>query len=72
MQQSSSAFDQALDAVEVLSPEEQEDLLLIVRRRLAEAGRQRLLANIEEARREYAEGKARVMSVDEIMREITS
>ena len=69
---SASNFSSVLDAIEQLSDEEQETLLDIVRRRLAERGRQRIVRDVEEGRREFAAGRLKPMSVDEIMDEINS
>lgn len=65
-------FDEILDAVEQLPPEAQEELIDIVRRRLSELERQRIIADIQEGREEYAAGKCKTVTVDELMREITS
>ncbi len=66
------SFDEVLDVVECLSDDEQADLIEVVRRRLADRGRQRIVADAEEARREHAEGKTRPVSVDDLLREIAS
>ena len=68
----STAFDEALTAVEHLPVEQQADLVELVRRRLAERGRQQVVEDVREARAEHAAGKSRVLPVDEIMREIES
>lgn len=68
----SKTFDQVLDAIENLPVDEQADLVEVVRRRLAERGRQRVIADVNEARQQFAEGSARPASVDEIMHEIRS
>ena len=54
------------------SQEEQEVRLDIVRRRLAERGRQRIIRDVEEGEREFAAGRLKPMSVEEIMDEIIS
>lgn len=64
-----STFSEILDAASDLSAEEQATLLEILRRRLAERNRAQLVRDVEEARREFADGKARPASVDEIMNE---
>jgi hypothetical protein len=69
---SESQFSNVLDAVEQLSHEEQETLVDIVRHRLAERGRKRIVRDVEEGRREFASGRLKPMSVDEIMDEIDS
>ena len=43
-------FAEVLEAAEDLSQDEQEELIAILRRRLAQAARQRLAAEIQEAR----------------------
>jgi hypothetical protein len=63
-------FDEVLDAIENLPDEQQADLVAVVRRRLAERGRQRIIADAREARAEHAAGKTRAVSVEDLMREI--
>ncbi len=63
-------FGEVLEAVDHLSQEEQEELIAIVQRRLVDAARQRLAADIQEARREFAEGRCSPATPDELMREI--
>ena len=65
-------FDEVLEAVEQLSMEDQEVLMEIVRRRVAERGRKRLAAEIQEAQREFEDGNCRASTVDELMNEILS
>jgi hypothetical protein len=65
-------FAEVLEAVEGLSFEDQEALLLIVHRRLAEQGRKRVVADAGEARQEFLAGGARPVSVDELMGELLS
>jgi len=67
-----TSFSDALDAVERLTADEQEELTEIIRRRLAQRGHQRILRDIEEAREELKAGLCKVVSVDELMREILS
>lgn len=69
MEQAAS-FQQVLEAVEQLSPEEQEVLVDIMHKRLAELGRKQLAANIREARQEFAESHRRPATPEEILREI--
>jgi hypothetical protein len=64
-----TTFSEIVDAADGLSVDEQMTLLEILRRRIAERNRQRLLRDVEEARDEFATGKARVASVSEIMDE---
>jgi hypothetical protein len=67
-----TTFDQVLDAIQHLPEEQQVDLVDVVRRRLAERGRQRIIADAREARAEHAAGKTRATSIEDLMREIDS
>lgn len=69
---SSATFSEVLDAIEQLPTDQQAELIDLVRRRLAERGRQQLIADVSETRAEHAAGKTRAASVDEVMREIES
>ncbi len=66
------AFGDVLDAADQLSAEDQQELIAILQRRLADAGRERLLANINQARREFAAGLCKPMTAAEIVREAQS
>ena len=63
-------FHEVLDAADQLSPDEQRGLIAILNRRLALAGRQRLLEEVQEARKDFAEGRCLPATPDEIMRDI--
>lgn len=63
-------FNDVVEAADQLSLDEQQALVHILQRRMAEAQRQQLAAEIEEARQEFAEGKCRPATADELMREI--
>jgi hypothetical protein len=63
-------FDEVLDAADQLSLDEQQELVAILNRRLAQANRQQLALDVQEARKEFAEGKCVPAAPDEIMREI--
>ena len=65
-------FGEVLDAIDKLSQEEQETLLDIVQRRIAERSRKMLAMEIQEARQEFAEGRCRQATADELMKEILS
>jgi len=67
-----SSFDDALDAVEHLSAEDQETLLEVVKRRLAERRRNRLAAEIAEAQQEFANGSCTPAEPDQLLNEIAS
>ena len=62
-------FSDVLEAADRLSTEEQEELLEILRRRLALRRRAQLVREIHEARAEFAAGGAHSGTVDEIMDE---
>jgi hypothetical protein len=67
-----ATFNDLLEAVDRLSPDEQADLIAVVRRRLIERARQRVIADAEEARAEFERGEAKPVTVDELMGEIDS
>lgn len=67
---SNVTFDEVLDAIELLPPAEQEDLVAVMQRRLAERGRQRVVLEVEEGLQAFRQGKVRPAGVDDIMREI--
>lgn len=61
------SFADVLEAAEQLSLEEQESLLELLQRRLVERRRTVLAREIEEARREFREGRTRTMTPAEII-----
>jgi len=63
-------FGEVLEAADHLSQEEQEELIAILHRRLVQAARQRLAAEIQEPRQEFAKGQCQPASADDLMREI--
>lgn len=65
-------FDELLEAVEHLPDEVQAELVDVIRRRLAERGRERVAKEVRQARQEFAEGKCSVATPDDVMREIES
>jgi hypothetical protein len=65
-------FGEVLDAADHLSSDEKEELIAILRRRLAEEGRKRVVADVQESKREFNTGTCRPASADELMREIAS
>lgn len=64
-----SSFAQALDLIETLSLSEQEILVEITKKRIALQRRSEIAASISEAHDEYKAGKARPMTIDELMAE---
>ena len=67
-----STFDEVLEAIEHLPPDEQADLVEIVRRRLAERGRRRVIDDVQAAKSEFENGDARPTSLADLMNEIRS
>jgi hypothetical protein len=60
-------FQQALEIVEGLPDEQQQDLVEIVRSRRRESRREALAATIEQARQELARGEVYRGTVDDLM-----
>ncbi len=56
-------FDNVLDAIEELPIDEQMELLEVIRRRLAEQGRQRVVNEVRDARAQFNSGGAKRASV---------
>lgn len=65
-------FDDVLDAAEQLDPDAQAELVAVLSRRLAERGRERVTATVEQARREFAAGQCQAMTAAELLREASS
>ena len=63
-------FGEVLEAANHLSEDEQQELVAILNRRLAQAIRQRVASEVHEAREEYAKGGCIPTSPDEVMRNI--
>ena len=63
-------FREVLEAADHLSQEEQEELIAILHRRLAESARQRLSGEVQQARQEFADGRCLPATPDALMREI--
>ena len=64
------SFGDVLEASDHLSVDEQRELIEILQRRWSDAARKRLAADVQEARREFAEGRCVAAIVDELMNEI--
>ena len=64
------SYGQVLDSIEALPEEQQESLLDIVRKRLAERRRAALVKSVGEARKEFKSGKLRPATPAEIMRKV--
>ena len=68
----SIVFDDVLDAAEQLDAEAQAELVAVLTRRLAERGRERVAATVEQAHREFAAGQCHAMTAAELLREASS
>lgn len=66
----SSTFDNLLDAVEHLPPDEQAQLIAVIQRRLSERERKRIVEEVQQGRRDFENGLTTEVDVDELMREI--
>jgi hypothetical protein len=66
------SFHVVVEAADRLTEEEQETLIELLNRRLAERRRTELVQDIREAQREFDSGALRPATADEIMKEILS
>jgi len=67
-----ASLSEVLDAAEQLDSESQTELVAILNRRLAERGRNRVVVDVQQARREFAEGQCERKTAAEIVREALS
>ena len=67
----STSFQKALDMVESLPEYQQEDLIDLIRRRLIEQRREALALRIQEAKAEYAQGKTKAGTVQDLMKDLS-
>ncbi len=65
-----TSFAQTLDAIESLPVDEQEDVLDVLQRRLAERRRAELIATVKQSRKEFDAGKCKPATVAAIMRQV--
>jgi len=65
-----TSFAHTLDVIESLTVDEQEDVLEVMQRRLAERRRAELIATVKQSRKEFAAGKCKPASVAAIMRQV--
>ena len=65
-------FADVLDAAEELDIDSQAELVAVLNRRLAERGRERVVASVAQARQEFAAGQCEPLSAAEIVREAQS
>ena len=63
-------FNQILEAIELLSQEEQEDIIQIIKHRQIERRREEIAANIAQTRQEYQQDKVFRGTVDEAIAEL--
>jgi hypothetical protein len=65
-------FADIVDAADQLTVDEQETLIDILRHRVASRTRDRISADIEQARADYASGNVRKGTAEDLMKEIRS
>jgi hypothetical protein len=65
-------FADLVEMIDRLPLEQQESLVDVVRKRMADQERRRINTSIRSARREHARGRTRPATADELMREILS
>jgi len=63
-------FGDVLEAIDQLSPEDQESLVDIVSRRIAERSRKQLVLDVRDANQEFAEGLCQPTTPEDLMNEI--
>jgi hypothetical protein len=63
-------YGQVLDSIEALPDDQQESLVELMQKRLAERRRAVLVDAVHEARREFKSGKCRPATPAEIMRKV--
>ena len=66
------AFAEALEAAERLDDGAQAELVDVLRRRLADRGRDRVVAVVAQSRREFASGQCQPMTATEIVHKAQS
>lgn len=67
-----TTFATALDIVDELPLDQQEELINIISHRIHDMRRKELIEAVEQSRREYEEGKAKTATPDEIVDEMFS
>lgn len=72
MLEKTSTFQQVIEAVESLEPEDQAILVDIIQKRLKQQRRDELLKVVAEAREAYAKGDVRSGTVADLMAELDS
>jgi dihydroneopterin aldolase len=64
------SYGQVVDSIEALPDEQQESLLELLLKRLAERRREALIKSVQEARKEFKAGKIRPASPAKILRKV--
>lgn len=64
------SYGQVVDSIEALPDEQQESLVELVQKRLAERRRKALIKSVQEARNEFKAGKCRPASPAVILRKV--
>ena len=67
-----TTFADAVAAAEQLDPDALLELVAVLKLRLAERGRERIAATVEQARREFVAGESKPMTPADIVREAQS
>lgn len=67
----SSRFQEVIETVEALPPDDQELLIEIIRQRLIQQRRAELASEVTEVRRAYQRGEVRRGTVADLMKELT-
>lgn len=65
-----SRLDSVLEAVEMLQPDEQEYVAEVLAKRLAERRREELARDVRASRRDFAAGKVRRGTAEDVMRDL--
>ena len=65
-----TSFAQTLEVIESLPADQQEDVLEVMQRRLAERRRTELVATVKQSRKEFAAGKCKPASIAAILRQV--
>ena len=70
-QKQSVTFQEAIDIVESLPQNQQEDLISVLQRRMIEQKRKSLVKSVREARAEYKKGEVKRGSVDDLLKDLS-
>jgi hypothetical protein len=67
-----TTFTEILEAADQLSPEDQESLIDILQKRLRDNRRAALVRDVQEAQKEFVEGKCKPVTPAQLMEELLS